>query len=55
MKPTFSLIITFFILQKLKRELKILLQSLHTIALSKDTIFAKNCCFFAEKCWHQQN
>ena len=36
-------------LRKLKKELKILLHSSHTIALSKGTIFAKNCWFFAKK------
>ena len=42
-------------LQKLKTELKYLLHSLHTIALSEGTIFALNAVFFQKKYRLQQN
>ena len=38
-----------------KKKKKNLLHSSPIIALSKGTIFAQNCWFFAKKCWHQQN
>ena len=40
----------FFILQKLRIELKNLLYSFHTIALSKGSIFPKNADFLHKRC-----
>ena len=42
LKLTFALLATYYLLQKLKTELKNLQHSSHTIALKKGTIFAKN-------------